>query len=125
MLLIGYFLVASRLVASEAKIDLGIALAPSVVPEVDYSKMRMRSGIEVGVSFWNYTNENLISIKGIDEKPRANLKLARLGIAYIENNYGIVFTPLSVNIQDKLYFAPSFIFSNKPYQTISISYELW
>lgn len=120
-----FFFVASRLHAEEVKVDLGIVFAPSVAPELGYSEIKMRTGIELGISIWNFSNEDLLKIKNVGSKSKPSLKIARLGLSYIDNNYGIAFTPIAVNVQDKLYIAPSFIFGEKPYQTISISYEIW
>ena len=103
--------------------DLGVAMAPTFVPEVGYSGMKNRLGVEVGVSFFDFVDKSVVELKGINEAD-TSFRLLRLGIASIESKLVFVISPICVIIRDRAYLSSSIGLGEKPYTIFSFLYVI-
>ena len=105
--------------------DLGISAAPSMTPESGYSNIRLRLGIEMGMSFLKFEDESAVKVKGVSNPPATTFKLLRIGFATVATQPVFIFSPISILMKDKVYFSPTFGFGRDPYTLFSFSYELF
>lgn len=111
-------------VEQDYTLDLGINLAPSFTPEAGYENATARFGIEFGVSLYKYQDPAIFKINKITQPPRTTFKLLKFGIAVINTDPLLTFSPLSVYLKDKLYLSPTLGFGKDPYTMFSVSYEM-
>lgn len=109
---------------SNRSFDLGIAVSPSFTPEGGYSDSRLRLGVEFAMSFFTYTDGQLVSVEGVTSAPTTSFKLLRVGIGAIDKAPVLTFSPMAVRLQNRLYLAPTFGFGEHPHTIFSVSYEL-
>lgn len=105
-------------------VDLGLGLSPSFAPELGYKYSKLRTSVEIGVSFFEYNAAPFVEVKGIST-PATRLKLLRIGIGVVNTKPVALFAPISVHLKDKVYLSPTFGFGEEPYTIFSIAYQLF
>ena len=111
-------------IVNKLALDFGIGLAPTFVPEAGYNNAKVRFGFETGLSFWEWSEPTFVKVKHIALPSQTTLRLIRVGLASIDHEPVLIFSPVSIMIRDRVYLSTTSGFGKSPYTIFSLSYIL-